>query len=132
MQDPAPRKGKKMVMDKFYAQQARFEERASAASEPGLDALNRLLVLAENRSSGQIETIAQFLGAIWNGRRHFDLYDLRRLDVEISDDMLVMLDMLRWGRVSIDAVAGRRIENVLKAWDMYGPDQTGQFICTSD
>lgn len=119
-------------MDNFYARQARVEERASAATEPGLDALNRLLVLAENRNSGQIETIAQFLGAIWNGCRHFDLCALRRLDVEIADDMLAVLNMMRWARVSIDTVAGRRIESVLKEWGMYGPDQTGQFICTRD
>ena len=109
--------------------------RASAATGQGAHALERLLRLAETRQSGQIERIASFLGGIWNGKRHFDLYDLRTLDVEISDDMLAVLDALRWARVGLgDLVPNgdRRIEAVLTRWGMYGPDQTGQFICVRD
>ena len=95
----------------------------------------RLLRLAETRQSGQIERIASFLGGIWNGKRHFDLYDLRALDVDISDDMLAVLDAVRWTKLGIDEMVpngDRRIEVVLTRWGMYGPDQTGQFICVRD
>lgn len=111
------------------------ESRASAATGKGAHALERLLSLAETRQSGQIERIASFLGGIWNGKRHFDLYDLRALDVEISDDMLAVLDALRWAKVGIgDLVPNgdRRIEAALTRWGMYGPEQTGQFICVRD
>lgn len=112
-----------------------YASRASAATVKGAHALERLLRLAETRQSGQIERIASFLGGVWNGKRHFDLYDLRVLDVEISDDMLAVLDALRWTKVGIgDMVPNgdRRIETVLTAWGMYGPEQTGQFICVRD
>ncbi len=109
-----------------------YEARASAATQRGAQALARLLELAETRRSGQIERIALFLGAIWNGKRHFDFYDLRPLDVSIGDDMLAVLDALRWGRVAIfDLVpqGDARIQKVLDSWGMFGPGQTGQAIC---
>jgi hypothetical protein len=112
-----------------------YASRASAATGKGAQSLERLLHVAETRQSGQIERIASFLGGVWNGKRHFDLYDLRALDVEISDDMLAVLDALRWAKVGIgDMVPNgdRRIEAVLTAWGMYGADQAGQFICVRD
>ena len=114
---------------------ATYASQSSAATAKGAYALERLLHLAETRRSGQIERIASFLGGVWNGKRHFDLYDLRALDIEISDDVLAVLDALRWAKVAIgDLVPNgdRRIEAVLTAWGMYGPDQTGQFICVRD
>ena len=112
-----------------------YAGRATAATAKGVTALERLLSLAETRQSGQIEHIASFLGAVWNGKRHFDLYDLRALDVEISDDMLAVLDALRWAKLSVgDMVPNgdQRIEAVLTAWGMFGPEQRGQFICVRD
>lgn len=112
-----------------------YASRASAATGKGAQALESLLRLAETRQSGQIERIASFLGGVWNGKRHFDLYDLRALDIEISDDMLVVLDALRWGKLGIGDMARDgdcRIEAILMAWGMYGPGQTGQFICVRD
>jgi hypothetical protein len=109
-----------------------YEARASAATQRGAQALARLLDLAETRRSGQIERVALFLGAAWNGRRHFDLYDLRTLDVSIGDDMLAVLDALRWGRVGIPELVPQgdsRIQKVLDSWGMFGPGQTGQAIC---
>lgn len=110
----------------------KYASRASEATTKGEQALERLLALAETRQSGQIERIASFLGGVWNGKRHFDLYDLRALDIEISDDMLTVLDALRWAKVSVgDMVPNgdQRIQAVLQAWGMYGPGQSGQFIC---
>lgn len=112
-----------------------YASRASTATTKGSHALERLIQLAETRQSGQIERIARFIGGVWNGKRHFDLYDLRALDIEISDDMLAVLDALRWAKVSIGDLVpdgDRRIQAVLTAWGMYGPNQTGQFICVRD
>ena len=112
-----------------------FEARATEATNKGVPALERLLSLAETRRSGQIERIASFLGAVWNGKRHFDLYDLRALDVEIIDDMLAVLDALRWAKLSVGEMVpngDRRIEDVLTSWRMFGADQRGQFICVRD
>ena len=109
----------------------RNEKRATAATAAGRDALRRLLTLAESHQSGQIQRVAKFLGACWNGRRHFDFYDLRTLDVEISDDMLTVLDALRWAQVGIGELvpgADGRIEKALRAWGMYGEGQTGQAV----
>jgi hypothetical protein len=119
----------------FAAQIAAGDMRATAATNAAKAAMERLLRLAETRRSGQIEHIALFLGAVWNGRRHFDLYSLRCLDTVIADDMLTVLDGLRWAQVAIGAMAGEgdaRIEAVLRSWGMFGVDQVGQFIAVRD
>jgi hypothetical protein len=119
----------------FRSHAQRLDEwrlRSSAATAKAADALARLLQLAEERRSGQIERVALFLGSVLNGKRHFDLYDLRTVDVAISDDMLAVIDGLRWGRVGISNMvvdADVRIDNILRSWGMYGDGQTGQFIC---
>jgi hypothetical protein len=56
---------------------------------------------------------------------------LRALDVEISDDMLAVLDALRWAKMGIGDMVPNgdsRIDAVLKHWGMYGPEQTEQPI----
>jgi hypothetical protein len=105
--------------------------RANKATERGAEALDRLLTLAETRDSGQIPRVASFIGACWNGRRHFNLFDLRMVDGKISDDMIAVIDALRWRRKDIDNMfpdANTRIVHVLERWGMYGDDQTGQAI----
>lgn len=108
-----------------------FESRGRAATAAAAQALARLLELAETRESGQVRHIAAFLGAAWNGSRHFDLYALRAVDVAISDDMLAVLDGLRWGKLAIGDLVPRgdaRIQAALESWGMYGDGQTGQPI----
>lgn len=124
-----------MSRDSLEDRLADYAARATAATAKGVPALERLLVLAETRDSGQIQRIASFLGAVWNGKRHFDFYDLRALDADISDDMLAVLDALRWGKLAVGDMVphgDRRIEAVLTSWGMYGPEQTGQFVCVRD
>jgi len=130
--DPAEAK---VAWAALNVRQVAFDQRAAVATRAGGQALERLLRLAETRTSGQIERVAKFLGATWNGSRHFDLYDLRAMDVEISDDMLAVLDALRWGKLSVEELApdaGARIEAILQGWGMWGPGQTGQYICARD
>jgi hypothetical protein len=107
------------------------ENLAAEALKLGAPALERLLVVAEKGSSGQCKRIARFIGACWNGSRHFDLYDLRAVDRKFSDDMLLVLDLLRWGQIAIErtiANGDKRIEAMLTAWGMCGEDQSGQAI----
>lgn len=89
----------------FAARQSGHDQRAAAATPAGGQALERLLRLAESRDIGQIRRVVLLLGAVWNGARHFDPYELRALDTEISDDILAVLDALHWAKVSINDLA---------------------------
>lgn len=58
--------------------------------------------LAEKRDSGQIARVARFIAATYNGTAFpLDLFELRAVDVAISDDMLRCLDALRWARADL-------------------------------
>ncbi len=74
-----------------------FEPRSRDATAIGAQALARLLVLVERRNSGQIVGVVQFIAATYNGQAFaFDLFALRALDIDISDDMLRCLDAPHW------------------------------------
>ena len=97
-----------------------FEVSSHTATEKACDAFDRLLKLAETRDSGQIRRIARFLAASW-GSQLFELQDLRSLDQEIGDDMLAVMDGIRYGRVAVFDMAkdaGERVPAVLKLWDL--------------
>ena len=71
--------------------------RSSEATAKGGQAFLRLLTLAEKRNTGQIARVAKFIASTYNGNAFpFDLFELRALDIEISDDMLLCIDALRW------------------------------------
>lgn len=75
---------------------AEYDARSRQATQAGARAFAQLLKLAEERDSGQIPCIARFLAAAYNGRAFaFDLYELRAVDIAISDAMLSCLDALR-------------------------------------
>ena len=79
-----------------------FKPRSRDATATGAQAFARLLALAEQRNSGQIVCVVQFIAATYNGQAFaFDLFDLRALDIDISDDMLRCLDALRWARADL-------------------------------
>ena len=97
-----------------------LEMSSHAATEKACDAFERLLHLAETRDSGQIRRVARFLAASW-GSRQFGLQDLRSLDQEIGDDMLAVMDGIRYGRVAVSDMAknaGERVPVLLKLWDL--------------
>lgn len=107
------------------------QTRVKAAEKNGRPALERLLKLAETGGGGQVHRVALFLGACWNGRRHFDFYDFRGFDQQIGDDLMAVLEWHRLGNVDIGNMipdAHTRIVDVLTAWGMYGDDQRGQAI----
>src|SRR5512134_3034988 len=75
-----------------------YQSRSRAARAAGAQAFGRLLRLAEERDSGQIVRVVRFLAATYNGQAFpYDVFELRAVDVAISDDMLAYLDALRWG-----------------------------------
>lgn len=113
-------------MNDFFAQQREWDERASQVQAAAAQAYNRLLLLAENREGGQARTVAQFVASTYNSHDHrFDLVDLRAVDVGISDDMLVCLDALRWGRADLYTLVpdgDRRIQRICADWRLNDSD----------
>lgn len=68
-------------------------DRAKAAQQAGVDALGRLLKVAQG-NSGQCRRIAHFLLSLYNGERFpFDLTDLRSIDDELFEDCMRVLRM---------------------------------------
>lgn len=82
------------------AKYASYEARGTVAEKKAAVAFGRLLELAETRTSGQIAIVTKFLASSYcsynRPKFKFDLFDLRSLDVAVSDDMLTCLDCLRW------------------------------------
>ena len=103
-----------------------WAERAKRAQAQAAQALERLLCLAETRSSGQIKRVARFIASTYNGQAFpLDPFDLRGVDVAISDDMLVCLDALRWGRADLYKLVPegeKRILAMCDAWGLQWPE----------
>ena len=105
---------------KELARQVNHEMAGFAATEKACDAFERLLYLSETRDSGQIRRVAQFLAAAW-GTKNFELHALRSLDAEIGNDMLAVMDGIRYGRVAVCDMAedaSERVPAVLKIWEL--------------
>lgn len=108
------------------AEFAQYEIRARGATQPAALAFARLLTLAEEDDSGQTPRIARFLAGTFNGRAFpFDLYDLRAVDVAVSDDMLTCLDALRWARADLHTLVAdgeARLRAVIRRWGLRRPE----------
>lgn len=100
--------------------------RSREATAKGGQAFARLLNLAETRDSGQIRRIVQFIASTYNGEVFpFDLFELRALDVDISDDMLLCLDALRWAQADLHRLVpdgDSRVKAVIALWGLKWPD----------
>ena len=100
--------------------------RACEATRTGALAFVRLLQLAEQRDSGQIGRVVRFIAATYNGDAFkLDPFELRAVDVVISDDMLLCLDALRWGRSDLYRLVpdgDRRVRDVIQRWGLRWPD----------
>lgn len=103
-----------------------YRQRASAAQGPASQAFARLLALAEHQNSGQIRSVVLFLASTYNGQAFpFDPFNLRSVDVDISDDMLLCLDALRWGKADLYKLVpngDRRLKDVIKDWGLKWPE----------
>ena len=118
-----------VTMDEFGKIRDELERlrlRSSEATAKGGQAFARLLTLAETRNSGQIPRVAQFIASTYNGQAFpFDLFELRALDIEISDDMLLCLDALRWGKTDLYrliADGDRRVRDLIDLWGLKWPE----------
>ena len=114
--------------DAIDAEIASYEARSRDATAAGAQAFARLLKLAEARDSGQIPRIARFMAATYNGQAfQLDLYELRAVDIAISDDMLSCLDALRWGRADLHTLipdGDARVRAVIERWGLRWPNDT--------
>ena len=117
-----------MNHDAIDAEIAVYDARSRQATQNGAQAFARLLKLAEERDSGQISRIARFLAATYNGQVfQFDLFELRAVDIAISDDMLSCLDALRWGRADLHRLipdGDARVRAVIESWGLRWPNDT--------
>ncbi len=89
---------------------------AHEATELGLAALARLLRRAEERDPRHQRDILAFVAAVWNNKP-LSLVTLRGLDQAVGDDMMLVLDAFRHGRLNlVEQVEGgpRRVMRALK------------------
>ena len=102
-----------------------FAARSGEATRKGAQAFVRLLQLAETRDSGQIPRVARFLAATYNGQAfQLDPFELRAVDIAISDDMLCCLDALRWARADLYTLVpdgDARMRAVIDRWGLQWP-----------
>lgn len=103
------------------------------------EAFERLLTLAETRDGGQISRVVQFLAWVWGAHPGFKLDNLKSLDRSIGDDMLMVLNAIRWSRVSVHDMAMNDADRVSKALQDWGylqpvsnPDQALALSATQD
>ena len=105
-----------------------YARRAAAAQAKAAHAFERLLSLAETQDSGQISRVARFLASTYNGNAFpFDLFELRAVDVEISDDMLMCLDALRWAKADLFKLVpdgDKRVRAIIDSWGLVWPADT--------
>jgi hypothetical protein len=105
--------------------QMEWTSRAVASQAAAAQAYERLLSLAERSQSGQGHRIALFIAGTFDGQTFpLDPFDLRAVDVSISDDMLVCLDALRWGKADLHTLVPNghaRILRLCDAWNIKWP-----------
>ena len=115
-----------MRPDAIDTETAACEARSRQATATGAQAFARLLKLAEERDSGQIHRIARFLAATYNGQAfQLDPFELRAVDIAISDDMLRCLDALRWARADLYTLVpdgDARLRAVIERWGLTWPE----------
>lgn len=97
-----------------------WETRAVQAQAKAAQAYLRLVELAERSDTGQARCVARFLASTFNGERYpLDLFELRALDVALSDDALACIDALRWGKADLYKLlpeGERRIADLIINW----------------
>lgn len=107
-------------------QERDWAERAQKAQATAAQAYERLLSLAEKGESGQVRRVAYFIAATFDGQTFpLDLFELRTVDVAISDDMLACLDALRWGKADLYKLipdGHARILRMCEAWGIKWPE----------
>jgi hypothetical protein len=102
-----------------------WAQRAARAQAAAAQAYARLVHLAESHDSGQVRRVAQFLASTYDGTTFpLDPFELRCVDIAISDDMLTCLDALRWGKADLFKLipdGERRVQAICAAWGLHWP-----------
>lgn len=112
-----------MDLADWEASQSALAERASQAQAKAAQAYARLLDFA-SADTGQGARVRRFIAATCDwGQVKFDLFDLRALDVERSDDVLICIDALRWGRADLYKLVPQGLERVQALLDEWGLDK---------
>lgn len=117
-----------MNFEDLDRQERDWAERASKAQASAAQAYDRLLRLAERSNGGQIRTVARFIASTFDGQAFpLDPFDLRAVDVNIGDDMLLCLDALRWGKADLYKLVpdgNARILAICEAWGLKWPESS--------
>lgn len=112
--------------DAIEAEIASFEILSRDATASGAQAFARLLKLAEERDSGQSARVVRFIAATYNGAAFPpDLFELRAVDIAISDDMQRCMDALRWARADLHTLVpdgDARVRAVIARWRLRWPE----------
>lgn len=99
---------------------AHLDIRASAAERKAAVAFERLLSQAESAQSGDGRRAAVFIAGTYNGAAFpFNLFELRSVDVDVSDDMIDCIDAIRWGTSDLHELVRdgeQRVRYVLDRW----------------
>jgi ParB/RepB/Spo0J family partition protein len=113
------------VKAEFQRRRNMLEREQCDAANPalrraGMDALNRLIDIAR-RETGQSKRVADFLLAWWNATScgGFDLSDLWGVDIEIADDMVEVIGLIRRNRSYPDALntpVHEAFKELVKIW----------------
>jgi hypothetical protein len=116
------------MMDDLERQEREWARRAAEAQSRAAQAYGRLMTLAETGNSGQTRRVVGFLASTYNGEVFpFDLFELRAVDIAISDDMLACLDALRWAKADLYKLVpdgDRRVRTVIARAGMKWPDES--------
>jgi hypothetical protein len=117
---PAPEWSDRLAQ--LCAEESEWQRRAAEAQGRAAHAYARLLQIAESSGTGQANRVAQFVAATFNGSAFvFDPFDLRAVDVAISDDMLLCLDALRWAKADLYRLVPdgeARVVSIIVAWKL--------------
>jgi hypothetical protein len=115
-----------MGLDGIEQEDQRWAERAQKAQAAAAQSFERLLSLAESSETGQARRVARFLASSFDGQTFpYDLFELRTVDVAISDDMLICLDALRWAKADLYKLVPDgygRILRMCNAWGLKWPE----------
>lgn len=83
-------------------------------------AFGRLLTRAESSRSAESKRVARFIAAVLDGEMYpYNLFDLRSVDAEISDEMLRCLDALRRPGLDLHKLVPDGLDRCLAVLDAY-------------
>lgn len=109
---------KEEILKKHREDRLKEQERRTVDHANGLQALQRLLPIAQG-NSGQCRIVAAFLLGLYNGRRFpFDMNEFRSLDTAIFNDCLTVLRMDSCPQQEVHTY----FENGSKIWEQLAVD----------